>query len=52
MSSEIPFREISPWVETPEDLQSALTDDLQADVVTDQASCCSTSQSSRSSSIS
>jgi glycine/D-amino acid oxidase-like deaminating enzyme len=33
MERSYPFKEISPWVETPGDLQPSLTDDLHADVV-------------------
>jgi len=33
MDDPVPFEEISPWVETPEDLQPPLADDLRADVV-------------------
>ena len=33
MSKTYPFEEISPWVETPDDLQPPLVDDLRADVV-------------------
>jgi glycine/D-amino acid oxidase-like deaminating enzyme len=33
MEHPLPFEEISPWVETPEDLQPPLADDLRADVV-------------------
>ena len=33
MSRSFPFEEISPWVDTPEDLQAPLADELQADVV-------------------
>jgi glycine/D-amino acid oxidase-like deaminating enzyme len=33
MNHPLPFEEISPWVEAPEDLQPALADDLRADVV-------------------
>ncbi len=32
-SDAFPFDEISPWVQTPSDLQAPLADDLQADVV-------------------
>ena len=33
MDRTYPFEEISAWIETPEDLQKPLTEDLQADVV-------------------
>ncbi len=33
MERSYPFREISPWVEAPADLQTPLADDLEADVV-------------------
>lgn len=33
MSSALPFKEISPWVEAPEDLQPSLAGELRADVV-------------------
>lgn len=33
MNRSYPFEEISPWIETPKDLQAPLTEDLQADVV-------------------
>jgi glycine/D-amino acid oxidase-like deaminating enzyme len=33
IDARLPFEEISPWVEVPEDLQPPLEDDLQADVV-------------------
>jgi len=33
MSDFLPFEEISPWVEAPEDLQAPLENDLRADVV-------------------
>jgi glycine/D-amino acid oxidase-like deaminating enzyme len=33
MPTPYPYEEISPWVETPDDLQASLAADLEADVV-------------------